>query len=334
MSIDVAKNAIIDAFNDDSFDEVEIDFFGGEPFAEFKNIELICEWIWQNKWSKPYIVFATTNGTLVHGKIRDWIYKNSHRFVLGISIDGTQDMHNLNRNNSFNKIDLDFFSQLWPFQPVKMTLSRLTISNLADGIVYLHNRGFKVACNNAHGITWENEDYPVFAEQLKKLSDYYVANPDIEPSSIIIMPIQMLSFGNSISKWCGAGTNMICINKSGTKYPCHTFMPSTSGNDINLSEILNKLNSDKLLDSHCQGCVLTPCCPTCYGMNYVENSDIIKRNKSHCIFSKIRAKATAYMLSQMLTNKERGYVYMKDKTDKDISNIIHGIRTVNESVQI
>ena len=109
MPNDIAKKAIEEAFTDSSFNEVEIDFFGGEPFLAFNDMKEICEWFWQQDWPKPYIVFAPTNGTLVHGDVRDWIYKNRERFFLGLSVDGTASMHNLNRCNSFDKIDLDFF---------------------------------------------------------------------------------------------------------------------------------------------------------------------------------------------------------------------------------
>ncbi|MDS4030714.1 MAG: 4Fe-4S cluster-binding domain-containing protein [Candidatus Contendobacter sp.] len=291
MPIDIAKDAIRDAFNDELFEEVEVNFFGGEPFAAFKKMKIICEWFWQQEWPKPFIVFATTNGTMIHGKIKDWVYKNKHRFILGISIDRTPEMHNANRNNSFDKIDLDFFSSSWPAQPAKMTISRQTISNFSDGIIYLHNRGFKVSCNNAYGVDWQEEDYKDFAIQLKKLADFYIDNPDIEPCSVITIPISNIVFNTKPSKWCGAGTNITCINKIGKSYPCHTFMPSAAGDDVELDEIFGLLKSDNVLDTKCDGCKLVLCCPTCYGINYVETSDITKRNQSHCMFSKIRGSS-------------------------------------------
>ncbi len=332
MSLDIAKESIEEAFADPSSDEVEIIFFGGEPFAAFKEMKEICEWLWEKAWTKPFIVFATTNGTMVHGSIKEWVRKNSHRFILAISVDGTRDMHNLNRNNSFDKIDLGFFSSLWPFQPAKMTISRLTISDLAEGVIFLHKHGFKISCNNAYGIDWDERDYSIFAKELKKLSDFYIENPDIYPCSIVTMPIQNITFTTKPAKWCGAGTNMICVDRTGKKYPCHTFMPSASGMNIDLDEMFNQLESDNLFDDRCNGCVLVSCCPTCYGINYVDTSDIAKRDKHHCAFSKIRAKATIYMLSFMLTNRVRGYAYLKDKTDGDIGNMIRGIQDINKHI--
>lgn len=334
MSLDIAKKAVEDAFADPSTEEVEIDFFGGEPFAAFQEMKEICEWLWGKTWSKPFIVFATTNGTMVHGPIKEWVQKNSHRFILAISVDGTRDMHNLNRNNSFDKIDLGFFFTMWPFQPAKMTISRLTLPNLAEGIIFLHKQGFKISCNTAYGIDWEENDYLILANEMKKLADFYIENPKIEPCSIIIMPIQNIAFTKKPAKWCGAGTNMICIDRTGKKYPCHTFMPSASGSNPNLDEMFNQLKSDNLLDSRCSECILISCCPTCYGINYVDTSSITKRDKHHCEFSKIRARATAYMLSFMLTNKQGGYAYLKDKTDGDIGNMIRGIQEVNRGIAI
>lgn len=335
MAQDIAKNAIKNAFTDGSFDEIEIDFFGGEPFAAFKDIRAICEWLWQQEWPKPFIVYATTNGTMIHGAIKEWVQKNSYRFVLGLSIDGTPEMHNINRNNSFDQIDIDFFSSSWPLQPVKMTLSRATVSNLANGVIYLHNRGFKVLCNNAYGIEWKEEDYSVFAEQLKKLTDFYIENPDVEPSIILVMPIQNIVSKSKLSKWCGAGTNMITISRTGKTYPCHTFLPSVvSSNDSDLENVFELLKSGNLFDIQCNDCPIISCCPTCYGISYVETSDITKRNKSHCVFSKIRAKATAYMLSNMLINRQRNYTILENKSPEDILKIIKAIDIIAKEIKI
>ncbi len=60
------------------------------------------------KTGQPYICFATTNGTLIKDEIKEWIEQNSERFWLGLSVDGTKAMHNLNRSNSYDQIDTNF----------------------------------------------------------------------------------------------------------------------------------------------------------------------------------------------------------------------------------
>ena len=59
---------------DDGFEICEIQFFGGEPFFKFDLIRDICNYIWTKEWPKKCLCFATTNGTLVHGEIKKWLY--------------------------------------------------------------------------------------------------------------------------------------------------------------------------------------------------------------------------------------------------------------------
>ena len=207
-----------------------------------------------------------------------------------------------------------------------MTISPLTIGELADGVIFLHKKGFKVSCNNAYGMVWKEEDFYIFSEQLKKLANFYIENPKVEPCSLMDMPIQYIRF--KAKKWCGAGTALVCIDRTGQKFPCHTFLPS-SGIKTDMGKFFHDLSSDDLLDNQCEDCILASFCPTCYGINFVENYDITKRNAQYCLFSKIRAKAVSYMLSVMLTNRQRDYIYLKSKSDTDIKYIISGIKEIS-----
>ena len=79
LPFEVAKDAIISTFKrarEENVEYVEILFHGGEPFLAFDMIKKICEWLWSREWSCKYICFATTNGTLVHGEIKEWLLKN------------------------------------------------------------------------------------------------------------------------------------------------------------------------------------------------------------------------------------------------------------------
>jgi len=109
MSLDIANKGIVSTFEravSENIEYVEILFHGGEPFMAYKRIREICEWLWAREWPVNYICYATTNGTLIHGEIKEWLLKNKHRFCLGLSLDGTRDMHNRNRSNSYEKIDI------------------------------------------------------------------------------------------------------------------------------------------------------------------------------------------------------------------------------------
>lgn len=94
---------------DDEYNDCEIQFFGGEPFAEFDLLRSICNYLWSKNWPKEYQCFATTNGTLVHGEIKEWLFQNRNRFTCSLSLDGNKSAHDINRCNSFDLIDYKFF---------------------------------------------------------------------------------------------------------------------------------------------------------------------------------------------------------------------------------
>ena len=109
MSWGVAKQAI-DYILDNEYDEnfnqesVVFDFIGGEPFLEIELIDKICDYIKQelyrrnHHWFNSYRFSFSTNGINYHEeKVQKFIAKNNTHLSIGITIDGTQQKHDLNR---------------------------------------------------------------------------------------------------------------------------------------------------------------------------------------------------------------------------------------------
>lgn len=88
MTLEVAQKAIQDAFEKEGFDYVSIQFMGGEALLGFSLIKGISEWVWKNEFSKPYELFASTNGTPLNDNMKRWSSKNKNRISLGLSFDG------------------------------------------------------------------------------------------------------------------------------------------------------------------------------------------------------------------------------------------------------
>jgi len=312
-----------------SYDECVIDFFGGEPFLNFPLIKRICEYVWSRKWKKPYLFSTTTNGTMIHGEIQDWLYRNSRRFHVGLSLDGTKKMHDLNRSNSFSKIDLPFFKNTWPSSSVKMTISKETLPDLAEGTIYIHGLGFEIHNNPAYGIDWTDpNNLQILSCELKKLIQYYLENPNIKPCSLLDMKIEY--HGYTEKKWCGTGTHMVIFDVDGKNYPCHAFLPlsiglekSESSRSFDFSAIQN------LIDPKCGGCILYNICPTCYGSNFNETGSVAIRNQQHCNLTKIRALACSYFeAKKMLTG-----IYLSN-ADKDEHLMIDSIIKIQNEISI
>lgn len=299
MTYDIAKNIIDKETNESNGTMIIFELFGGEPFLEFDLIKKIYNCI-EEKNLKKWIMFATTNGTLVHGEIQNWLVEHKKHFVCGLSLDGNRNMHNINRSNSFDKIDIDFFRTNYPNQHVKMTISPDTLPSLSEGVIFLHEIGFRVNCNLAFGIDWSDiKNITILEKELKLLIDYYLKNPDEEPCSILGLGFEQIvkKKGEFIKKWCGTGTHMHTYDINGKCYPCQFFMPLSVGDEKALllehSNFKEEISLQEL-DEKCQSCVVSSACPTCYGSNYINTGNVYSKDDYYCKMMKVIMKARSY----------------------------------------
>ena len=301
MDFPTAKSIIDREFeNVDGYDGIEFDLFGGEPFLAFPLMQKITEYICSKKGGFPCIVFATTNGTLVHGDIQDWLKEHRGCFVCGLSLDGTREMHNKNRCNSYDDIDLDFFLSQYPEQDVKMTVSVETLPDLAAGVIELHRKGFLVSCNLAYDIDWSSpNNQEILQRELMKLIQFYLENPEIEPCSMLSLGINNIgSHADEAIRFCGAGQEMRAYDVDGNAYPCQFFMPLSVGKEkaTAAQEIVFPETEipENHLDEKCKTCIVRSSCPNCYGANYASTGSIFKRDENMCRLIKIAMKARSY----------------------------------------
>lgn len=333
MDIDLAISIIIQSFNNAIEGEsLEFDFHGGEIALAFNEIKYICEWTWSRAWKNDYVFHATTNGTLIHGNIKEWFSNNHYRFSLGLSLDGTSEMHNKNRSNSYSFIDLPFFLKSWPNQSVKMTISPLTISSVDKGIIDIVEKGFKLTANLAYGQKWEGAHLrKEYRLALSRLVEYYLSNPELEVCNLIGMNLSeigkkvLLNLPNTHKKWCGCGENMKCYSIDGKTYPCQMFNPSS--NKFQDSNILDNLPINNIPVNGCEMCDMLPSCPSCYGYGFITKGEISKAPDELCDFRKIEAFASSYIYGCMLQNPTK-YKTTRGLTNNQIACITMGIKTI------
>jgi radical SAM protein with 4Fe4S-binding SPASM domain len=325
---------------------VEFDFHGGEPFLKFDVMREVAEYFWKkHNPENRYVFFATTNGTLLTDDIKQWLSEHKDHFWCGLSYDGTRAMQDTNRSHSSDAIDLDFFLKTWPKQPIKMTVSRATLPDLAKGTIFLHKKGFRVNNNLAYGVDWNDDEcIKTLAEQLETLTAFYLENPAVAPSSILSINVEWFTRDDTLEshRICGAGKHMKCFDTAGTEYPCHFFMEIN--NPAANSEVSNPLppmnwsddkqkksgmeilrSEDCLLDSFCKACKIRLVCPTCYGYNFMATGDPSKRDRNLCVLSKIQALACAIFALRRI--KQDGKLVIKDE-EIPIGNALRGIDCV------
>lgn len=316
MTFQTAKEIIDDEMQNEIQEKFKIFFFGGEPFVNFevlKQIYVYAEQFYSNRVEK-YAV--TTNGTLVHGPVREWLYEHRNRFEITLSIDGTANMHNRNRldksgKGSFEQIDLDFFSKNWTDCTVKMTISPDTLLDFAKGIRYIEGLGFRCKANFASGVDFKlDENKNIILQNCMELINYYSSNN--QPLCYMLdLPLQSILVPlDKKFRYCGAGIERHCYGKENQGwYPCQGLMPMSVKNRESLFKYENFSNGNVLENSLCGSCSFVRICRTCYAMNYHSTGNVYQPDKQMCILNKICMITSARIQYNRLKN--RGFI---DKT--------------------
>jgi len=287
--------------NSPGFDEISCDFMGGEPFLEFELIKNVCEYFWATQTPKKISFYTTTNGTLVHNEIKEWLRCNKDRFSCMLSLDGCEESHNINRSNSYAKIDIPFFLEMWPNMKVKGITSQKTLSNLYNNVVFLHELGFKkVEMKLAYGFDWSDASLCKLLEaELAKLTKYYTIHHDIVPCSLLNVDFtQVNEEGKSVKKWCNAGVNTVSYDMDGKLYPCRYFQDLVKAKHITNEEIWKydyNLIQDTL-SGGCTKCLLRDLCRTCYAYNYENSHDFGTKGLENCRITRITISAAAQLI--------------------------------------
>lgn len=300
MSFSTAKNILDKELKAEVQSEnIYIEFFGGEPFLNFELIKKVVDYVLSFYNGKIHF-FATTNGTLIHGEIQEWLIKY-HKYVsVGLSLDGNRSAHNINRCGSFDNIDINFFLKYYPNQTVKMTISEYSLPYLAESISYVHSLGFLLECNLAYMVDWTSADLiPILVEQLNLLIDYYLVHPNAPKCKMLNFRLELLSTSeenpDEYLKYCGVGTRMRCYDINGNAYPCHLFSPLSAGRfsvkfgDIDIREKIPK----SFLNSKCANCYYLRICPSCIGSNYLSTGNLYVPDDARCKLYRIIFEANA-----------------------------------------
>ena len=321
---------------DDSYDDVEICFLGGEPLLEFDLIKRVVEYTKIRKYKKNYYFFVSTNGTVINDDMKEWFKKNTNILQMGLSLDGTPDVHNLNRCHSYDLIPIDFFLSTYPEQGIKMTVAPNTLDKLSESVIYCHNLGFtEISCNLAYGIDWRDIiNKEILIRECNKLVEYYLQNPHIKPCSLL--DIDLLSnisqSEGKIMKVCGSGRGTKAFDFDGTVYPCQFFLPLSIGEEKAKLSLKLDMTKDEILaceaDPMCKNCCLKNICSTCYGSNFSSTGNIYKHDENMCELMKCQYYFTAYFAIKLFEKK------IINRDDNLAASILKSALIIFENIKI
>lgn len=340
MTWDVAKKSIdyiLDNEADFPEEGVVWDFIGGEPLLEVELIDKICDYIKNelyrrnHHWFTNYQFALTTNGlNYDNDKVQKFIKKNQKHLYIGLTIDGTERKHDLNRifktsgKGSYKEVVKNI--PLWLDQiagaATKVTISSEDIPYICESVLHIYSLGIKeIHINVVFENVWNDGDDIAFEKQLIKLADIIIdeglykdhACSFFEES--IGKPLDPIKRNNN---WCGAG-RMLSIDAAGNFYPCTRFAQYSlreknariigninDGIDKNKLRPFLTLNRCMQSKQECIDCEVASGCAWCQGENYdaANTSTIYQRATAICKMHKARVRANNYYWNKLYRKLE------------------------------
>lgn len=342
MSWEIAKQAIDYILQHEAdFTEKSVvwDFIGGEPFLEIEIIDQICDYLkaemfrLNHHWFNSYRFSFSTNGINYDSpKVQKFIKKNINHLSIGITIDGTEKKHDLNRiwkgdgpeRGSYSDVvrNIPLWLSQFPFGATKVTISSADIPYIKESVLHLYSLGIhEVNINVVFEDVWKAGDDVLFERQLLELADEIIDKELYKDyacsffSELIGKPLDP-SFDNN--NWCGAG-KMLSIDAAGNFYPCTRFAayslrskkPIIIGNvhdGIDKNKLRPFLTLDRTTQSpqKCIDCEVASGCAWCQGENYdaAETDTIYQRSVAVCKMHKARVRANNYYWNKLFRKLE------------------------------
>lgn len=294
MTLEMAQN-ILEPFLLKRGGRLDIAFMGGETLMAMSMILPLVEWIEKGNWNRSYRLFGSTNGTLLTTELKNWLKEHSHILSLGLSYDGLPTSQTNNRGS--NNIDIDFFLSTWPKQPIQMTINTETVGKMADGVIYLLERGALVHPNVAYEeYEWSQEHIREYGKQLNILLNYYNEHYDKPLISQFIHDLneyaRCVDVPQKQLEICGAGNGFQVFDVDGQSYPCHILSPLVLEGK-KLQKIKDGLifQTKDFSDVRCATCPYVSSCPTCIACNYLYRGTLQNRDLTHCQIMQLEVKA-------------------------------------------
>lgn len=337
MPWEVAKafvDFVLDHEKDPEFstESVVWEFIGGEPFLEIELIDKICDYIKtelfrrDHHWFNSFRFSFSTNGINYHEKpIQDFIEKNRDHLSIGITIDGTEKKHDLNRvyknteKGSYRDVikNIPLWVKQFPKSATKVTISSADIPYIKESVMHLYSLGIhEVNINVVFEDVWKDGDDLKYENQLMQLADeiidggYYQDYACSFFSERIGKPMDPVYENQN---WCGAG-KMLSVDAAGNLYPCTRFAQYSLrekdawiiGNihdGIDKNKLRPFLTLDRTTQSpqKCIDCEVASGCAWCQGENYdaAHTHTVFERSTAICLMHKARVRANNYYWNKL-----------------------------------
>ncbi len=223
---------------------LEVDFFGGEPLMNMGVVKRIVEYANEKvkEVGKSIHFTMTTNGVLLGEENRRWL--NDNMFNVVISIDGRPEVHDKLRVTPNHKgcqaLVLENAKEFRKIRGDKSYYIRgtFTANNLdfSKDVLYLNDEGFDqisvepVVLPQSDPLAIKEEDMDKVLAEYDVLAKEYIKRRKTDKWFNFFHFMIDLKQGPCVYKrlrGCGAGNEYVAVTPTGDIYPCHQFAGQT-----------------------------------------------------------------------------------------------------------
>lgn len=303
-------------------------FFGGEPLLNWKILDNVCQYILDTFSTNPPKLQLCTNGTIMNNEIIEIC--NRYNISVIISLDGTKEMHDLNRvfkdgNGTFNTIinNIEMLNKRRNFGlGIQASVSKSMFDSAREKKICLTEYFRTLGVDGLHL-------YPVSScepeESYDNVSDeefesFFMNEMFVSIDSMITdnpLVIAKLSdvfiklkghYKSEINCEISKGNQIICPN--GDVWNCPMLL---SKKEMKIGNINDTSTHDAITTSYkmiedvtyekmskCQNCELKYICSICPAFNYTTTGSFTTPADVVCRFNKVVLKALLYKMSDFV----------------------------------
>ncbi|MCM1523220.1 MAG: thioether cross-link-forming SCIFF peptide maturase [Ruminococcus sp.] len=314
MSFETGKKALDFLLeNSGNRENLEVDFFGGEPLINWETVKRLVEYgrSKEAEYKKRFRFTVTTNGLLLDDEKADFINREMSNVVM--SIDGRKEVNDKFRKRADGTGSYDLIAEKFQSLAQKRNYENyyvrgtFTRNNLdfSNDVFHLNGLGFDQISiepvigghDESYAIT--EKDLPAVFSEYERLAQLILINEKKGRHFNFFHFMLDLDQGPCAIKrlrGCGSGNEYVAVTPDGDVYPCHQFVgiPEYLMGNINTGEFDMEMKK-KFAAAHiytkddCRSCwAKFYCSGGCNANNYIYNGNILSAHKLSCEIEKKR----------------------------------------------
>lgn len=319
------------------FDDLIIDYYGGEPLLNFSLIKQTiehCKKI-KNKRKNNFRFLLATNGTLLDKEKGEFLIENG--VDVAVSLDGPKKIQDMQRpfsggGGSFDVVMDNIHSLKADYR--KRIVGRATFTPYSADVIktfkFLRSLGFDriEVCESekaGYGLESKNRFFFTGEKGINHLKSLYndlaiFYTQEIIKGNLTYKNTYFNRFFKQLSRLyhiqsnvgaCSAGYSLMAVDMDGSIYPCTAFVGiprfkiGTVDTGINDNKLLKFLDTKIFGSDACNKCWarrICKGCGSCYNLNYFTNKNLGQPDNYYCELFRHKTKLMIAMISEIARN--------------------------------